>query len=444
MAHIRHLLNGMSLNSKWWSKSKSKVLAWLARNTSSLLGVNASFLLGSSWWVNVEKAARIGSELGIVVLLARLSSKEFLGQYQLLLSMLTILSVMTLMGFNGPLLRALARGYDGTLRKVERATWWFSGFGAVALLMSGIIAIFLKQGIVGRALLITALFFPFYNVFKRWDIVLQSKEKYKERAIYYLFIAVTLLIVIYTLANREAVNSTDIFIAYLLVNTLYGLIFYSISRKHLVNDKIETGWMESGFKLYVADLFNVAYAHVDKIALGVVLGTEAVAIYSVASKVGEAVKLVIGNIVSVYIPKMYKAGSETVLLVIKRMRWRILGGMIFILLVLWVGAPWIVGLLFSSKYESSIVYLRWYNFVIPFHFIASIWGQLLIRERQELVFTGATMIAGIVNILLYVLLIPVLGIMGAVIASVFYYIVLAYMYWRGLKKFRSGLENVSS
>jgi len=35
----------------------------------------------------------------------------------------------------------------------------------------------------------------------------------------------------------------------------------------------------------------------------------------------------------------------------------------------------------------------------------------------------------VANLLLYVVLIPVIGIMGAVIASVAYYVVLAGLYW---------------
>jgi len=278
------------------------------------------------------------------------------------------------------------------------------------------------------------LLFPFYNVYKRWDIVLQAKEKYRERALYYVLMAGCLLVAISLVVWQGKVNVMRIFLVYMVVYTWFSWFFYMRSSRYVANGRVESGWKMSGYKLYVADLFNVSYAHADKLVLAAVLGTESVAIYSVASKVGEAVKLVMGNIVSIYIPRMYKAGSEAVLSMMKKMGWRIVGVMAIILLGLWVSAPWLVELLFSDKYASSVVYLRWYNFVIPWHFAATIWGQLLIREKQEMTFTGATIVAGVVNLILYFSLIPLIGIMGAVIASVLYYVVLSGAYWFGLRR----------
>ncbi|OGY36681.1 MAG: hypothetical protein A3E37_03255 [Candidatus Andersenbacteria bacterium RIFCSPHIGHO2_12_FULL_46_9] len=392
------------------------------------LGVDTNFLIKSSFWLNLEKAARMVSELGIIVMLTRLTDLKVVGQYELLLSIYSLVAVLAITGFNSSLLRALSTGYDGTLREVMRLSWRWSVVGAGALVLGGWWS-YETYPAVGLSLIAAAPIFPWYTVLRRWDVVLQAKERFAERSAYYGISSVGLLMSVGAAIWWNRDNVVVPFIVLVAVQAMFNIIFFRRVSRLLVNDLVEENWMKSGYKLFISEIFNVLYSRLDRLILVGWLGLEALAIYAIATKIGEGVKLVIGGVISTYVPRLYKNGTLVVIRWYRAQGWKIVAIVVGGLSVGWLVTPIMIVSLFGEQYRESVVFAQWYLLVIPFHLLASIWSYLLIKDRREGLFVGIGAIAGVANIIAYIILIPKWGISGAVAGSIVYYVVLGGLYF---------------
>lgn len=401
---------------------------WGSEVLNKWLGIDANFLIKSSFWLNLEKAARMMSELGIIVVLTRLTDLRVVGQYELLLSIYSLVAVLAITGFNSSLLRALSTGYDGTLREVMRLSWRWSGVGAIALVIGGW-WLYKASPEMGLCLMAAAPIFPWYTVLRRWDVVLQAKERFAERAIYYAISSVGLLVSVGAAIWWSRDNIVVPFIVLVAVQAMFNKIFFKRVSRLLVNDLVEEHWMKSGYKLFLSEIFNVLYSRLDRLVLVGWLGLEALAIYVIATKIGEGVKLVLGGVVSAYVPRLYKNGTLAVIQWYRAQGWKMVILMAGGLAAAWLATPIIIVSLFGEQYRASVVYAQWYLLVIPFHLLASIWSYMLIKDRREVMFVGIGIIAGVANVIAYLGLIPRWGISGAVAGSIIYYVVLGGLYF---------------
>lgn len=392
------------------------------------IGSEMKFLIKSSFWLNLEKGWRMVSELGILVLLTRLTDLKVVGQYELLTSVYSLMAILAITGFNSSLLRALATGYDGTLREIMRLSWRWSGVGTAVLIVAGWWCWQFGNREIGWGLLMTAPVFPWYTVLRRWDVILQAKERFAERSAYYAISSMGLLAAVGAAIWWYRDSIVIPFTVLVVVQTIFNIIFFNRAKRLVVGREIEPGWMKSGYKLFVSELFNVMYSKLDRLVLAGWLGLEALAIYGIATKIGEGLKLVLGGVVSAYVPRLYRNGTAALVSWFRSKGWQLAAAIVIGLAGLWVITPGLIVLLFGNAYHESRAYAQWYLLVVPFHLLASIWGYLLIKERRELLFVAAGVIAGAVNVSAYVILIPLWGISGAVAGSIAYYAVMAGLY----------------
>jgi len=83
-----------------------------------------------------------------------------------------------------------------------------------------------------------------------------------------------------------------------------------------------------------------------------------------------------------------------------------------------VGAPALVPLMFGAKYAASIEVLVWLAPTIPFRFVQSAYSAMLVSDanvRRRVSYAG---VSALVSLSLNLLLLPTLGLRGAVLASI--------------------------
>ena len=399
-------------------------------------GLDISFLVKSGFWAYVERVVRVGAEAGIAVVLARTVSREVFGEYQFLIAIFMALGVLTMRGFNGMLLRALSKAFDGTYMAVVRLSFRWSIPSVVLLFLVGLWWYVFRDVIVGSSLMISVVVFPFVHVLQRWEVLLHAKERFAQRAKYGgmmsvgLFVGVCLVLL---LGYRVVL---PIFLVYVALHAVFNTVYHRRVLRLLENDRVEPMWRKSGYKLMPSSLFEVMYTHFDKVILVFFLGMEMLAVYSVAIVIVEAFKYTLGNVMRVYVPRLFRSDTEYALRWLRMQGWKIGLGSLMLVVVLWFIMPFLIPVLFSDMYSESVLYAQLYLFIIPFYVFAFIYGQILIKERYEGLYVRSLVMAGAVNILLYVLLIPWVGIAGAVFGSVGYYIVMVLMRYVGLMRLR--------
>jgi O-antigen/teichoic acid export membrane protein len=100
----------------------------------------------------------------------------------------------------------------------------------------------------------------------------------------------------------------------------------------------------------------------------------------------------------------------------------ILFSIVSIILILII--PYAILLLFSSKYANSIIYAQIYTLTVPLSFLLSITTLIMIAKNLENALLKFRVIGVLIILGLYFLLIPTYGLMGAIISSIFYFLII--------------------
>ena len=387
------------------------------------IGLDISWLIGNSTWLTAGRVSRMVAGIGITILFARFVDAEVFGQYQLLLSMVTIVAISTLPGFNGSLFRAIARGYDGTVRAVVSLSIKWGMVGVVVLIGSALYMYVVGSHAIAIGLLVSSILFPFAYVYNRWTVVLNAKELFRLGALYNILMSIVLVLgmamAIFVFGN----SAVFIFISFLLISGVFNAVYYFLSLRYLKNGRVEHHWKRSGYKLVFSNAFDVLYAHIDKVIIAYVLGVRAVAVYVIAVALGDAVKAVLVNGIIVYKSKIFRLDNDDIRHIL-RYHILLLGVVVsFIVAVLWFAVPLLVPLLFSDAYVESVQFSKVYLLIIPFSLMSTTLGEILIKIKREYSYFLSSVVSSVVNVVLYFILIPYMGIMGAVIASIVFHII---------------------
>lgn len=151
---------------------------WLDR-LEVRLGVNLRAAATHGGWVTLRYACLAALSLLVSVSFARLGTPELYGQYQLVLSILALLSFLTLPGLNTLSLRAIAQGAPGMLRRATRLS--FSLAAGAGLLGAGYAALLLARGEteLGWALAVGSLALPFVYGPNAWYTYYEGRRDFR-------------------------------------------------------------------------------------------------------------------------------------------------------------------------------------------------------------------------------------------------------------------------
>ncbi len=385
-------------------------------------------------WVNLQLFGVRVIKLVYSVILVRLVSQEFYGDLNYVNSVFLLLGFFSLSGFGISVARALANNLFGTYKRWINLGFWWSLVGTLILLIFGIYNL-LSGKPHNYVFMLLGLIFPFYYFFNRWNVLLQSIGKFKEQTVYilsktFLTSAGNLLLLLVFRENLVifVVGSAALF-------TILGAYYHVQCKKYITNDRTEPGWQASGYKLTFNNIFDYAYNTVDKIFLYNLIGAEGVAIYAVATIWPENIKTILSNNLLVYFPKIFRISNEHYLNKIRQSMKLILLVSILSLVASVVVIPLFILILYGNRYSESVRYSLVYSLVIPLHFLQVFSNKALLKFKKEEYLSFSQVAAGIVSILCYIFFIPAVGIMGAVIGSVMFYVVMIAMHLIFIKKF---------
>lgn len=408
-------------------KIESKIIKILDKYTDKV-GLNLRYFFKNGTWMAMKSIVSAIGGIILSVAFARFSTKDIYGQYSFLISILTIISFFSLPGLNTAIFRANSKKYDGVYLEAIKLSFKFSILGMVVLLFFGLYFLYIKNNsAIGISLLFCVLFFPLLYVYNKWDILLQSKEKFYLSAKYYSVMTIIsyCLVAVAVFLRRE--NLIVIFSTYIILNSFFNVIFHIKTKKYLENKKEEDGWKKSGFIVSAFSLVNLAYDNLDKILLAIFLNPASVAIYSISMVVCNQLKNFINSIIRIYVPKIYKLDIEIFFNKTKRVMpflFFVVGGMILLVFLI---VPKLIIFLYTENYFESIFYAQLSLIAIPFYMIVSVLTFLLNKEKKESFRIISLVVSGAITFALYFILIPIFGILGAIISSILFYVIQAIL-----------------
>jgi len=345
---------------------------------------------------------------------ARLLPKETYGQYKYILSIVAILSIFSLQGMNKAIIQGVAKGFDGVLKKGFKAKLKWSLLGSVASI--GIAIYFWLQGNIEFTIsfLIIATFLPLFKSGEIYQFYLSGKKMFGKKVSYtvltQLLSTAFLLLTLFLTTNLIIL----ILVYFLSYSALRNLFLFLTIKKTKLNKLEDPGTISYGKHLSLMSILGIISQQIDKILLFSLLGPIQLAIYSFAVLPIQYIRAPLQNIQELAFPKLSARSKQEIK---KTLPKKLIKSVLLILpmiIIYIVIAPYFYKIFFP-QYTDSIFYSRLFSITLLV-FPISMMQLSLLAQRKTKDLYKINIILPIIQILLFVVLIPLYGILGVIIA----------------------------
>ncbi len=387
----------------------------ILRKSEKYFKTDMVYLANGGFWVTTGQGVASLSALALAIVFANFLPKETYGTYKYILSVVGIFSVLSLTGLPSALVRAVAMGFEGTMKRAFWINMRWSIFLILGSLAGALYYFWKDNTTLALGILVAGAFTPFFKSGVLYSSYLQGKKDFRKNSIFGI---VRNLIPVITLSVTVFFTQNPLILVffYFVSNTLVVLWLYNLTFKNLSLNSVEDSETIRYAKhsSFVNILEGIA-SRIDSILLFQHLGGAQLAIYSFANAIPNNINEFIKNIASLAIPRFATRPSTDI-------RKMIFGKMLLLTLTLLplalvfiFAAPYIFQFLFPQYMESvgysqllAITFLI--NGAIPLAFLES---KTAIREKYIL-----SIASNLVKIILTVFGVFLYGILGAIIAHI--------------------------
>lgn len=360
----------------------------------------------------------------ISVVISRSFNKPMFGSYLLIISIFTSLSIFSIPGLKTLIYKTSSRNLDGTYKKSIHLSFYSSFISSVSLILFGVYFIFFNESFyhkeMGISLIIISIFAPFYFSLDFWDLFFRGKERFNICFIsnllisFFFFISVVIQLMIFNFKNLII-----LLILYTSLKSIFNIIITKYSFRYIKSNDLEENWKIKGFKLTIMDVSSIIYNFLDSIIIGLLLPLELLAIYGLTLSITNAIVSILLASIQVFIPRIYKSSKD-----ISRKSLLILfisGFIISFLLGFVIQYPILI--FYGSKYIEVIFYTKIFLYVLPFSILSAFMGPYLVKYNMLKEINISKIITISSTIILYIVTIPILGLIGAVFSSIGFFLI---------------------
>ena len=322
--------------------------------------IDLAYVIRNEFWVYLRVGISLIVGLAVSVAFTRLASKEVYGQYNFILAVLAIASLLAIPGLNTALSRSTARGNEGNYRQAVKTKFLWSLLGIPALLGAGAYYYYYNAQIIGTCLMMSSIFFPFIYAPGAWDSFLAGKKRFDLAAKYGSaqsgISAAAIIGILFLNANHLVL----ILAAYLIANSFLACLLYRRSLRYIENEAKDNECQKYGYFLTTTNIVGTLAGNIDKILIGILLGAPELAIYAIAVVIPTKIKDLLKLVWAPFTPKISEQGTRMWEVVAKAkglivpLALIVLGGS----LLYWLFIDDIIPLLFSAKYLEAGMYSK--------------------------------------------------------------------------------------
>ncbi|MGY6561890.1 MAG: flippase [Luteibaculaceae bacterium] len=386
-------------------------------------------LLGNSFWLLVDKVARLFFGLVVGVLVARYLGPANLGLWNYGLAIFTFFTVFPSLGLEYTTARELVKADTESQGKIISTVLFLKFLGAIVGITIAVSAIYVLKGstdILFPIVFILTLGFLFMT-FDAFDYYFQSKliQKRTVTAKLSAFLVVSGYKAVLIWINAPLLwfvwsSTIEFFIA--AVGLLY--VFNSLpNRPRLAKPNLHLAkkLLKDSTPFAASAILVLIYYRVDQVMITELLGEEQNGIYAVAVRIYELFMFLPTVLVSSFLPvitKKFQESEKEFKTTLKQLYAILTYAAILSSLAVWFLAPWIMNLLYGASFSGSGAALQ--VIALGFYpvFLGIATGNYLIVRNLKGFNLLRSFIGLSINVALNFWLIPIYGIVGAAIASV--------------------------
>lgn len=335
-----------------------KIKNYISDSGSKIIKYFKSNFLDSTYGIaNLLVASLDGFFLN--VLLVRYLSFEGLGKYKLFFSILNILIPLSINGLGASVTKAVAKKFKTFFKKAVITSALFSLIASAVLIVLAFS--YYRDTELKWALLISSFMVPIYYGFNTWEPYYYGERKFKTVFLLNTLIGgtrfVTCALILYFSRNYFYT-----IIAYLLVVSIYNLIFFFHIIKRIKPEKVdkekEKDYMKHGFRLTASSTISVIATNIERIILDSVSSATMVGIYSAVSVFPTFIKNSLKTLINVPTVKLAAHPEADNRRVIKK-------GLVFIFIfglvifgLFWLITPFLLKVFFEIDDPEMVRYGR--------------------------------------------------------------------------------------
>jgi len=280
-----------------------------ARYLNGIIRLDITYLIQGGFWSLLSDGAQQLSAIAAALLITRLAGQEILGQYQLILSLLATISVVSITGIDTTIMRDVSRGKEGVYQQALLTRFRWSWLASPIFLLVSLYFWFNNQSDIATALFFVAILSPWHYLLLSWRNFFKAKKLF---AIHSKFsIAKSLLALVGVAASVYFLPSSVLSLVtiYLLAHVFINGIALRSTMSYLDNSHVSRDWKNYSYFLSRVGLVKILVSNIDKILVGLIFSPAALAIYYIGIVIPNSATMAIKSALTTVIPKLSKRQS---------------------------------------------------------------------------------------------------------------------------------------
>ena len=380
------------------------------------------YLIKGETWLILGKVIN-----SIVVFITALAwanwiDRDIYGNYQYIFSLVGIVSIFSLPEMEAAIIQAVARNFEGSFIKGFKTKLKWGLLGSLLTLIMAGYYFFQSNLNLSLALLIAALFLFIFNASLSYTGFLTGKRLFNIQVKYDSItqvIAGTIMFLTLFLIKKIFFNWPSHIVLFLIISvyfisrtSLRFFFFIRTKKRFLPNTKEDFKTISYGKKLSFSGVIDTLASSLDKILLFHYLGAVELAVYAFAVLVPQQINVFLKHISALALPKFTVRSKDEIRETLLKKIFYLAILITFLVIIYILTAPFIYQIFFP-KYLDSLAYSRIFALsIIPLSFSmgAIFRAKMMIKQIYQM-----KIIVPLVRAGLFLILIPLYGIWGAVI-----------------------------
>lgn len=390
-----------------------KVLFYKLQN---LLKLDLKYFLHGGFWIVTSIIINILGGILLSAFYARVWPTDVYGQFAFLTSAIGFLSLTTFPAMSQMVIQGVAEGKEGIYIQAVKISVRWSVIGSF-LLFSGSIYFFLRDNsILALATFIGALFFPLLSFNGLYGSYLNGKKQFKKSAIYnsisFISSIIATTIVLLTYPSIPLVIFASIGVP-AFVNLIFTYKTWLSIKNHSFDPKLIT----LGKHLSVSQIATIGADHLDKFLVPLMLGFNNNAIYAFATIIPLQLHSFLKTFTSLSLPKIAEADDRQIKrdLLGKVIQLEVILALLVITTIIFT--PLAFDLLYPTYKESASILSQLFSLSL-LYFPTNILSLSFVRKREFKYIYYINIIYLASTTMVLITLIPLYGLLGAVIGKI--------------------------
>lgn len=374
-----------------------------------------------------DKLFRMGLGLFVGVWVARYLGPDDFGKFNYATAFIGLFGAAAALGLNSIIVRDLVRNPESSNETLGSAfaLQVMGGLLAIPGIYWAVFALRVDDETQKTLISIMGLclIFKASEVVKCWfDSLVMSRLTVIGENIVFLVISAAKVTLITTKAPLATFAWLFLIEAILTASVL--LFIYAKVTHNLLNWKPSLNRMTSLIKdswpLFLSGLAVMVYMRIDQIMLGELIGSDAVGIYSAATRISEVWYFIPSAIVASVYPSIVEAKKQSETRYLEQLQ-QLFSLVVLLSLIVAIPATLLssplVRLLYGDAYAAAGIVLAIHIWTAPFVFLGVASNTWYVTENLQHLALSRTLLGALINVLINYALIPVYGEIGAAIGT---------------------------